>query len=358
MKRLLFALFLLSGALLAAGPKAKNVILFLTDGGGLATVSAASIHGYGRPQALYIQNMPHIGLSDTSSASNWVTDSANGMTAIVTGVKTHNGVISQGPDAVRGVKDGTPLKTILEYAEERGLSTGVMTDVEIGDATPAACYAHHNDRGKMGEIFLQLTKPRFGDGPEIVIGRGRDGLARGTQAPGVDLWAALRKAGYTLLETPDAIKSADTAAPKLAGVFKDKFDVTEAVDLAINRLSRNRKGFFLMVECDVHLGDARKSVEAMVAADRLVRHTAEKMKGTDTLIISTSDHSYDLRLPGGVKKGEDIIPHMKLEGHHDGEEVVVAAQGPGSELVHGFLPNTRIFEIMMAAYGWKADARR
>ncbi|RPI54118.1 MAG: alkaline phosphatase, partial [Acidobacteria bacterium] len=98
---------------------ARNVILFLADGTGISTVHAASIHGHGAAQKLYIQHMPHLGFSETSSASTWVTDSAAGMTAIVTGEKTHNGVISQGPDAVRGKQDGRPLKSILEYAEEK-----------------------------------------------------------------------------------------------------------------------------------------------------------------------------------------------------------------------------------------------
>src|SRR5687768_8468796 len=113
--------------------KAKNVILFLADAGGIPTVNAASILSYGEPQKLFVQSWKHIGLSDTSTASQWVTDSAAGMTAIVTGQKTHNGVISQGPDALRGEKDGTSLKTILEYAEERGLSTGVISNVNIAD---------------------------------------------------------------------------------------------------------------------------------------------------------------------------------------------------------------------------------
>src|SRR5215470_201105 len=98
--------------------KAKNVILFLADAGGIPTLNAASAMEYGEPQKLFIQSWKNIGLSDTSTASQWVTDSAAGMTAIVTGRKTHNGVLSQGPDAERGKKDGTPLKTILEYAEE------------------------------------------------------------------------------------------------------------------------------------------------------------------------------------------------------------------------------------------------
>src|SRR5262249_25162901 len=130
--------------------RARSVILFLADAGGLPTVNAASLHGYGEPQRLFVQSWEHLGLSETSAASEWVTESAAGMTAIVTGRKTHNGVLSMGPDAVRGEKSGTPLKTILEYAEEKGLSTGVISNVNIADATPAACYAHVNDRRTFG----------------------------------------------------------------------------------------------------------------------------------------------------------------------------------------------------------------
>ena len=84
--------------------RARNVILFVGDAGGLPTLNAASLYGYDRPQALFIQKMPNIALMDTSTASNWVTDSAAGMTAIVTGRKTHNGVLSQADDAVRGTE--------------------------------------------------------------------------------------------------------------------------------------------------------------------------------------------------------------------------------------------------------------
>src|SRR5262245_58045361 len=86
----------------AAAERAKNVIVFLAGAAGLPTINAASLHGYGEPQKLYIQSWPNIALSETSAASSWVTDSAAGMTAIMTGVKTHNAVISQGPDTIRG----------------------------------------------------------------------------------------------------------------------------------------------------------------------------------------------------------------------------------------------------------------
>src|SRR5439155_5581742 len=105
-----------------------------------------------------------------STASAWVTDSAAGMTAIVTGRKTHKGVLSESASAVRGKRDGEPLKTILEYAEERGLSTGVVTNSSAASATPAACYAHVNDRKRVGEIFAQVLSPQFGDGVDVIVG--------------------------------------------------------------------------------------------------------------------------------------------------------------------------------------------
>ena len=88
-------------------------------------------------EAFAAQSLPVIkdlGLMDTSAADAWVTDSAAAMSAIVTGRKTKNGVLSQSAEAVKGVSDGRPLKTILEYAEEHGLSTGVVTNSPAVDA--------------------------------------------------------------------------------------------------------------------------------------------------------------------------------------------------------------------------------
>src|SRR6187431_630833 len=100
-------------ATLSAQQKAKNVIIFLGDAGGIPVLNAASIQGYQSPRRLFVQNMPNIALMETSSADSWVTDSAAGMTAIVTGVKTNNGVLSQKPSA-DPTQEGAPLKTILE----------------------------------------------------------------------------------------------------------------------------------------------------------------------------------------------------------------------------------------------------
>ena len=117
MRRLLIVLILLPVAL-SAQSRARNVILFVADAGGTSTLAAASLHGYGAPRRLFIQRMPHIGLSDTTTASQIVSDSAAGMTAIVTGERTHNGVVAQSAGAVRGKIDGEPLKTCLLYTSD------------------------------------------------------------------------------------------------------------------------------------------------------------------------------------------------------------------------------------------------
>jgi len=362
------ALFLISLTLAAGPKKAKNVILFLADAGGVATLNAASLHGYDGPQKLYVQSWPHVALSDTSTASNWVTDSAAGMTAIVTGVKTQNGVISMGADTVRGKQDGKMLKTLLEYAEERGLSTGAITDVSIGDATPAACYGHASDRAKQSDLFLQIFSPRFGDGVDVVIGAGRKNVM-GANPQAVE--EAAKKAKRTIYA---ALADAPAGDARPIVVQDGNVDVAAAARRAVSLLSKNRKGYFLMVEWDAHTDNPRKGLDSLVRLDKLIREIASQVNLKDTLLVFTADHSFDLRTVGG-KRGDPLlkgyeewqkthtakeevrIPALRVGHGHTGEEVVVAAQGPGAERVKGFLPNTRLFEIILQAWGWKADAR-
>lgn len=345
---------LLLFALSASGGErnAKNIILFLGDAGGMSTLHAASIQRYDAPQKLFLHSMPHIGLSDTSAASAWVTDSAAGMTAIMTGQKTHNGVISQSASAVRGQSDGQPLKTILEYAEERGLSTAVISNMSMADATPAACYAHSNDRRKTAEIFGQIVAPRFGDGVDFVIGGGRRQILAAMDAAGVNIAEGLREKGYGFYDDPAAIPA---TASKAVALLDARFDVAPVVKRAIEMLSRNPKGYFLMVEWDMHTDNVQRGLDNVIAMDGVIRQTAEQVKD-DTLLLFTADHSFDLRLRGG-RRGQSLPGEaIQVEGHHTGEEVLVAARGPGAERVRGFLPNTELFRVMLAAYGWPESA--
>jgi alkaline phosphatase len=344
LKRLLLAFISVTGILCGA-QNAKNLILFLGDGTGIPTLNAASIYGYGEARALYIQNMPYIGLSDTSTAAAWVGDSAAGMTAIVTGQKTNNGVISQTPD-------GKILKTILEYAEEHGLATGVVSNSSMSDATPAACYAHSRSRTRQGEIFAQVLSPSFGDGVDLIIGAGRRRILQLTAERGLDLSVELPRKGYLFLDNPGALNGLDPTARRVVALFNsDEFDLGAVVDQAITILSRNPSGFFLMVESNNHFDDAEKTLQRTVTFDKIIRRVAERLR-SNSLIMFTADHSFDLRLAGG-KKGQDILPLVRVEGGHTAEEVLAAAEGPGAERVHGIFPNTHLFYVMLTACGWK-----
>jgi alkaline phosphatase len=368
MKKVLIALVLLPAAL-SAQSRARNVVLFLADAGGTSTLAAASLHGHGAPRQLFVQKMPHIGLSDTSSAAHIVTDSAAGMTAIVTGHKTQNGVVSLSASTVRGKQDGAPLKTILEYAEERGLSTGVISNDSLTGATPASTYAHVNDRGQTAAIFTQIFTPQFGDGVDVMIGGGRPNITKALAAAGTDLDTLSRR-----YDRPIVAAMADVPADASRAIVlleSSAFDLEAAVRTAVRILSKNRKGYFLMVEADVHTNRMRAGLDRMVEMDKVVAATA-KMVTRDTLLVFTADHSFDLRLRGGrlgepllegleaaeaqadAEKRRDLrIPTLRMDNGHTGEEVLVAAQGPGADRVRGYMANTDIFHVMMRAFGWK-----
>jgi alkaline phosphatase len=246
-----------------------------------------------------------------------------------------------------------------------GLSTGVVTNSEATSATPAACYAHVNDRKKTGEIAAQILKPRFGDGIDVVIGAGRQEILEATRQWGLDFESELKKRGQVV----SSLESIPADASRLVALIDNEdFALNWATREAIRVLSRNPKGYFLMVESDCHTEEIAWGLRRMVDLDRLIRDTAERVDPDDTLIIFAADHSYDFRVFDGKKSGalfpdaENIGPmgdldsirlqNVRRDDDHTGEEVMVSAQGPGAEKIRGVLSNTELFEIMLAAYGW------
>jgi alkaline phosphatase len=119
-----------------------------------------------------------------------------------------------------------------------------------------------------------------------------------------------------------------------------------------------------MVECDLHTSNPRRGLDRAVAFDKLIAKVAGEAS-KNTLVLFTADHSYDFRLRTGRKSGGPTMPEsnkvvpgaprtdVSVGNTHTGEEVMVAAQGPGSERVKGVMANTDLFGIMLAAWGWK-----
>lgn len=349
--------------------KAKNIIVFLADAGGVPIIHAASLLGYGEPQKLRIQQWPHLGLSETSPVDQFVSNSANGMSSIMTGIKTRNGVISQGPDAARGRQDGTPTKTLLEYAEERGLLTGVVTTQSIADATPAAAYAHSNDRKTWGTIFPQAFTPRFGDGVDVMFGAGRGKIGEQLAAAGTSFDKLVEAHKRPIYSSLDQVP-ANNARPVVVG---DQMDAHAATLKALDILQRSPKGYFLVVEWDAHTNEPRRGLQNVVDFDKLIAEVERRVDLKDTLLVFTADHSFGLQVDGG-RRGEPLLEgyeawkaapkegaivrlkNVLVNDTHTGEEVAALATGAGAERVRGYFPNTYLFDVMMKAWGWTPDA--
>jgi alkaline phosphatase len=349
--------------------KARNILLFLADAAGVSALNAASLLGYGEPLKLRIQQWPHLGLSETSPVDSFVSDSANGMSSIVTGLKTRNGVISQSADAIRGKRDGSPTKTLLEYAEERGLLTGVVSTQSIADATPAATYAHSNDRRKWAEIFVQAFSPRYGDGVDVLFGAGRRSIGEQLEAANTSFDKLSRDHRRPIYSSLADISSANPR-PVVVG---DSVDAHEATLKALDILEGSPNGYLLVVEWDAHTDDPRDGLRNLVDFDRLIAEVEKRVDLSDTLLLFTADHSFGLQVDGGqrggdllegydawkaAKQDQDIVrlKNVLVNDSHTAEVVPSLAIGAGAEGVRGYFPNTHLFNVMMDAWGWEPDS--
>jgi alkaline phosphatase len=195
---------------------------------------------------------------------------------------------------------------------------------------------------------------------DLLIGPGSTVLAEAAAvATGVE--AGLRERGYAVLQSLEEFQPSARRAIVL--LPSAEFDLAAAVRRTIAVLSRNPKGYFLMVECDLHTDNLKRGLDRALLVDGIIEETARRA-GRGTLIVFTADHSFDTRVKGG-RRGDPLLvadgggsaaaakAPIRVDGGHTGEEVLVAAQGPGAERVRGFFPNTQLFHILMAAYGWK-----
>ena len=182
----------------------RNAILFIGDGMGVSTVTAARIlegqrlGGPGEEHSLSFERFDNVALVKTYTTDAQVSDSAGTMSAIVTGVKTRSGVLSVGPGLARGDCAGTAaaaLPTLAEEAEAAGMRTGIVTTTTVTHATPAALYAHVSNRnwesdadlpaehdGTCMDIARQFVEFPFGDGIDVVLGGGRGAFLPGDVA--------------------------------------------------------------------------------------------------------------------------------------------------------------------------------
>jgi alkaline phosphatase len=347
--------------------RAKNVILFLGDGMGITTTTAARIFEgqrrgeSGEENRLSFENFPHTAFSKTYNTNSQNSDSASTMSAIVTGVKTDQSVISVDQNVVQGDHrsvEGNVAKTILEYAEESGRSTGVVSTAGLTHATPGACYAHSPDRdwesdadiasrnkaaadAGFPDIARQLIEFKYGDGLEVAFGGSRPKFLPkqkgGERLDGRDLtseWAAKRPGSAYVSSRTEMLALDPKATRHALGLFdnshmafeRDRLDkkldepsITEMTTKAIDILQQNKKGFFLMVEGGRidqahHYGNAYRALSENVEFSNAIRAAVAKVNLDDTLVIVTADHSHSLTMIGYSARGNDILGLVRQIG--------------------------------------------
>jgi alkaline phosphatase len=350
------------------GTLARNVILVNGDGMGAAHREAARLDQHGRDGALFMDAMPVVGLQSTSSADprDVVTDSAAAASAWATGQRTYNRAVSVD-------LDGAALPPLGAEAEAAGRATGLVTTAEVTDATPAAFFSNARDRDQQDSIARQYVEDSR---PDVVLGGGADRWPD-------DLVAAAEDAGYDLVT--DAGSLAAAGGDRLLGLFADAEMFRAAPDgdggayepavplvdmtaKALEVLSRDPDGFFLLVEEEgvdemSHENNGALMLEAMRSLEETVAMLREYVaEHPDTLLIVTGDHdSGGLTVedadgtddgedgPFPVAGGEQAFELDWTTGGHTGAPTPVSAEGPGSEQLAGFYPNTRLHAVMREA---------
>lgn len=344
----------------AAAP--QNVILMIGDGMGFAAVEAARLYHGG---AFAFEAAPHQAQMTTDSFTTTTngapTDSAASATAMSTGQKVHNTVVSV---ALPG--DLSELETLGEHFKDRDKSVGLVTTSYLTDATPAAMAAHALIRiqtGLIADDYLNQTRP------EVLLGGGGNGLDAALGAA----------AGYTVVTDRAGLQGlgASPGGPVL-GVFGERgdagmgyeWDHAQGTDVAydtvpflhemtasaLSLLEGDADGFFLMIEQEnidfagheegQGIDRIGRSVFATLEFDRAVQEVLAWMAGRDdTLLIVTADHE-----TGGLEvladNGQGVLPTVSWStSDHTRQNVPVYAWGPNAALVDGVIDNTDIRRI-------------
>lgn len=333
------------------GPrKAKNVILFIGDGLSPAHRVAARLLSKGIAEGkslgkLAIDDMPHMAMVATAGSDSIITDSANAASAFATGHKTAVNAMGVYADRTPNPFDDPRVETITSLAKRRlNLAVGIVTNTEVEDATPAAMVAHTRRRVTYNDIVDQY----FAAKPDVLMGGGMANfLPRSTpgskRSDETDYIARFRDDGYGVAITAGELNAlaakSETrkllglfAAGNMDGVLDRKFlkgggvrkapeqpDLTEQVQAALNILSRNQSGFFLMVESGLidkfaHALDFDRAVYDTIMLDNAVRLARDwsQRNGDETLILVVADHNHPNALVGTVNDDMATIPNAPL----------------------------------------------
>lgn len=355
----------------------KNVIYLIGDGMGFGAVTSLLLS---MEEETGFEKAPVIGLSETCSANNYVTDSPAGGTALATGTRTCNGFLGVGPDSVQ-------LESLLKKAQKMGKKTGIVVNTTLTEATPGAFYAGVTSRKESYTIAEQFTE----SGVDVAIGAGLSAFIN--RPDSIDMTEVLINKGYDvyldwksvlgtesqkfvgILDMGDVHrrnKKSTTIASAAEGqevclaarlaATEENADTTrfsepteylqKACTKALDVLEKEAKnGFFLMIESAIidgygHNNDSEGMIEEMQEFDKTLQTLiAYVNEHPNTLLVVTADHE-----TGGtgvayksheVNQPEGLHLNFSTKGH-TGTVVPVFAYGAGAEKFRGIFQNREL----------------
>jgi alkaline phosphatase len=343
---IVFIISFISIQLFAETPnQPKNIIIMIGDGMGVNYVSTEVLRNPKSP----FREFSYSGFSITCSADKLITDSAAGATALLAGYRTKNGFV--GADSL-----GVPLKSILEYSQEKNFKSGIVVTCGLTHATPAALYANVKSRKEEFDIADQLIISNV----DLFIGGGRKFFLpieiNGIREDGINLLNELSKHGYSYYDEYTTLKASSPKESKVAGIIeidalppasKRDYSLGDLTKIAIDNLKKNESGFILLVEGSQidwagHDNKADYAISEMDDFAKAVKVCLDFAKeDKNTLVLVTADHE-----TGGmsIKKGS-LDGTMELaftNTGHTAEMVPVFSEGPGAELFKGINDNYEI----------------
>ena len=375
--------------------KIKNVIVMVPDG---CNQEIQTLARWYSGEELQLDSMVS-GMVKTYMANGVITGSAAAGTAFATGEKTTVRFVSVGPrtsdlletlEAEDMAEPYVPLATVLEGAKLEGKATGLVATSEIPHPTPAVYAAHVDDRGNYHDIIEQMV---YND-VDVVFAGGKDFLSASWRADGEDLIAALDAKGYQFVETEDEMM--DLGSGKVWGMFApvdmspemnrestEEPSIADMTSKAIELLSQDKNGFFLMVEGSQvdwagHGNNAEYMVTDFLAFDEAVEEAVNfAEEDGHTLVLVFPDHNTGgmsigsentngaygyIKYSKGISEEElldpitdDSLPSVVgwTTGGHTGGDVPLWSYGPDRPI--GLFDNTELATCVADAFGFKLE---
>jgi alkaline phosphatase len=357
-------------------PQVKNVIYLIGDGMGFGAVTSLLLT---EDEPTGFEQAPVIGLSETCSANNYVTDSAAGGTALATGTRTNNGYVGADPE-------GNQLTSVLRKAQTYGMKTGIVVNTTLTEATPGSFYAGVTSRKMVFDIAKQFTESQV----DVAIGGGLDHFI--ARPDSLDLTATLIEKGYDVYLNWETVLNTESdkfvgilplydlhrreenngtasaaegqevcLAAQMAAINEDvnathlsepTVYLEKATVKALDVLSRNNKnGFFLMIESAIidgygHNNDGEGMVVEMQEFGRTLRAMIDYVNNhPETLLVVTADHETGgtgVYYNGHTPANEGPLRLKFSTSGHTGTVVPVFAYGAGAENFAGVMKNIDI----------------